>query len=98
LSGQKVRPAVCLSEPLGSYKHVVLAFITSLVPSTLESSDIRLLPTNPQFEQTGLRVPSTIRLHRVIAVTKRLILRELGILPVDLQSVVQDQLRKIFSL
>jgi mRNA interferase MazF len=26
LSGLKVRPAVCLTEPLGRYKHLVLAF------------------------------------------------------------------------
>jgi len=29
LSSNKVRPAVCLTEPLGSHRHVVVAFITS---------------------------------------------------------------------
>ena len=31
LSGSKVRPAVCLTEPVGSHRHVVLAFVTSQV-------------------------------------------------------------------
>lgn len=35
LSGTKVRPAVCLTEPLGRHRHVVLAFITSQVPEKL---------------------------------------------------------------
>jgi len=27
-SGTKVRPAVCLTEPIGTHRHVILAFIT----------------------------------------------------------------------
>jgi mRNA interferase MazF len=36
LSGAKVRPAICLTEPIGPYRHVVLAFITSKVVDKLE--------------------------------------------------------------
>lgn len=32
LTGSKVRPAICLTEAAGPYRHVVLAFITSVVP------------------------------------------------------------------
>jgi hypothetical protein len=39
LSASKVRPAVCLSDPIGPHKHVILAFITSRLP-------IELLRTN----------------------------------------------------
>ena len=42
LSGQKVRPAVCLTGAVGSHRHVVLAFITSTVPQPLEPTDIPL--------------------------------------------------------
>jgi mRNA interferase MazF len=34
-SATKVRPAVCLTEPLGIYRHIILAFITSQVPPDL---------------------------------------------------------------
>ena len=29
LSGSKVRPAVCLTDPIGPHRHVVLAFVSS---------------------------------------------------------------------
>ena len=64
LSGQKVRPAVCLTNAVGTHRHVVIAFITSTVPTMLEPTDILLPPGTPDFAATGLRVRSTLRLHR----------------------------------
>ena len=31
LTSAKLRPAVCLTDPIGSHRHVVLAFITKLI-------------------------------------------------------------------
>lgn len=31
-SGAKVRPAVCLTDPVGTHRHVILFFISSRVP------------------------------------------------------------------
>lgn len=56
----KVRPAVCLTEPVGPYEHVVLAFITSRTPSTPLESDLVMSADHPDFPATGLRVSSTI--------------------------------------
>ena len=36
LSATKVRPAVCLTEPIGPHRHVILAFIQALVGRALE--------------------------------------------------------------
>jgi mRNA interferase MazF len=44
LTGRKVRPAVCLTNPVGPHRHVVLAFISSVVPPTLEPADLLLEP------------------------------------------------------
>ena len=35
-SGTKVRPAVCLTDPIGIHHHVILAFISSRMPSSLK--------------------------------------------------------------
>ena len=35
LSSAKVRPAVCLTEEIGPHHQVIIAFITSQVPSNL---------------------------------------------------------------
>jgi mRNA interferase MazF len=40
LTGAKVRPAVCLTEPIGPHQHVVLAFITSRVSSDPLPTDL----------------------------------------------------------
>lgn len=42
LSSSKVRPAVCLTEPIGQHRHVVLAFISSQIPADLFESDVLL--------------------------------------------------------
>ncbi len=41
-SAAKVRPAVCLPEPVGWHRHVILAFITSRIPSDLTGTDVVL--------------------------------------------------------
>ena len=76
LSTSKVRPAVCLTEPTGPQRHVVLAFITA--PNKLLDSDVLLSEQTPAFPATGLRLSSTIRLHRLLTISTSLIQRELG--------------------
>lgn len=80
LSGTKVRPAVCLTDLIGPYGHVVLAFLTSQVLPHPERTDLVLDSSQPDFAATGLRVSSTLRLHRLVTATSSLILRELGVL------------------
>ena len=98
LSGAKVRPAVCLTNPVGPHHHVILAFITSRVPTDLTETDIVLDASDPGLDSTGLRVPSTLRLHRVMTVSTSLILRELGELPRHVRTLVAAKLRDLFGL
>ena len=53
LSAAKVRPAVCLTNPLSAHRHVILAFITSRIPSSLANSDIVLNSNDTDFSTTG---------------------------------------------
>ena len=39
LSVAKMRPAVCLTEPIGPHNHIVLAFITSQIPPDILETD-----------------------------------------------------------
>ena len=39
LSAAKVRPAVCLTDPIGPYRHIILAFLTSQIPADLLATD-----------------------------------------------------------
>ena len=97
LSGTKVRPAVCLTDPIGPHNHIVLAFITSRVPSPLLTTDLVLDVANPDFSTTGLRMTSTLQLHRLMTATTSLLVRELGTLSSKLQSQVQERLYQLFA-
>ena len=98
LSSSKVRPAVCLTEPIGPYRHVILAFITSRVSDQPLATDLVLDSNDPDFTSTGLRVSSTLRLHRLMTATTTLIRRELGRLSPRLQAQSNSRLQKLFGL
>ncbi len=98
LTAQKVRPAVCLTNPVGTHHHVVLAFITSKIPNDLLETDVVLDSSHADFNATGLRVSSTLRLHRLMTVTTALIKRELGELSPEMRAEVVSKLRKLFGL
>ena len=98
LSATKVRAAVCLTDPIGPHRHVVLAFVTSQAPSTPLETDVPIDAGGPEFPLTGLRLSSVLRLHRLMTVTSSVIQRELGELPGGLQAEVGSKLRKLFGL
>ncbi len=98
LSTSKVRPAVCLTDPIGPHKHVILAFITSKAPDNPARTDLIIDASAPDFSMTGLKVTSTIRLHRLMTVTTALILRQLGELSPEMGSQIKERLATLFDL
>ena len=98
LTSLKVRPAVCLTEAIGRYRHVVLAFITSRIPEYFLDSDILIASDAKNFEKTGLRVSSTLRLNRMMTVSASIIRRELGALTKSQQDEVKRKLNILFDL
>jgi len=97
-SGSKIRPAVCLTDPIGPHRHVVFAFITSRVSGVPLASDLVLAAEAPDFSYTGLRVSSTLQLHRLLTATPNLVRRELGLLPPRVQAELQSRLRALFGV
>jgi len=98
LSSTKVRPAVCLTDPIGPHRHVVLAFISSQPPVELLETDLPLDSSQNDFPSTGLRVFSVLRLHRLMTASTSLFQRELGELSPRMQSEVKIRLSKLFDL
>lgn len=98
LSATKVRPALCLTNTISHYDHVVIAFITSQISKATEKSDLPLLQTDTDFSQTGLKIDSAIRLHRLVTVPMTLIKRQLGTLAVSYQTELDEKIRDLFEL
>jgi len=97
LLANKLRPAACLTHPLGSRRHVILAYITSRLPTNLLETDIVLEASHPDFAASGLRVPSTIRLHQLVTVSTVVVQRELGELSLDTQAQIAEKLCNLLS-
>lgn len=98
LSTTKVRPAACLTDPIGEYRYVVLAFITSRIPADIMGTDLILDKNEADFAVSGLQVSSTLRLHRLMTVATALIRRELGELSPRMIKRVEEKLRLLFRL
>lgn len=98
LTANKVRPAVCLTDEIKPHDHIVLAFITSRVSANAAATDFVINKSDADFATTGLKVSSTIRLHRLMTVAKSIIRRELGELSATQQREIENRLRKLFDL
>jgi mRNA interferase MazF len=98
LSATKLRPAVCLTEPIGANRHIIVAFITSTEILDLLPTDIALPANHPDFAATGLRVNSVLRLHRLMTISTKIIQRELGRLSPTLEQEVAGKLGVLFNL
>ena len=98
LTAEKVRPALCLTDPIGPHRHLIMAFISSQMPTSVSATDIVLDSRQKDFAATGLRVPSVLRLHRRVKLTSALIQRELGQLSPRLQHDVNRKLAALFGL
>ena len=98
LSGKKVRPAVCLTNEIGPYGHVILAFITSRIPDTILDTDLIIESDYTDFALVGLRVSSTLQLHRLMTLSRSMLLRELGVLSPLMIQKVEKKLFRLFEL
>ena len=93
-SETKVRPAVCLTEKIGKHKHIVIAFVTSQVPKDKNETDVTLTKN----EETGLKVDSVLRLHRLTTIPFELIKRQLGDIPSVKRKEIQHKLGLLFGI
>lgn len=94
LSATKVRPAVCLTDPIGPHRHIILAFVSSRMPNEFLDTDVVLDSQQADFTTTGLRVSSILRLHRLMTVSVRFIHRELG----ELSPRMQTEVTRLWTL
>ena len=97
-AGMKLRPVLLLTGPLGSVPEVLVAYISSIVPSTLLPSDILLDPAAAEHASTNLKTVSVLRLHKLATIHTRNVVRHLGVLSPAAASEVDGKLRRLLSL
>ncbi|HIK18385.1 MAG TPA: type II toxin-antitoxin system PemK/MazF family toxin [Leptolyngbyaceae cyanobacterium M33_DOE_097] len=97
LSQTKLRPAIVLwADPNG--QDVTLCFVTSQDVSQIYPGEFVLDPVDPEFQQTGLKVISKVRVTRIVTLERRLLARRLGKLSAKQLKQLDDALVQAFQL
>jgi mRNA interferase MazF len=97
-AGRKLRPVLLLTGPLGSVPEVLVAYISSVIPSILLPSDIVFDPAAAEHASTNLKTTSVLRLHKLATIHARSVVRRLGVLSAVSASEVDSKLRKLLNL
>jgi len=97
LSGDKRRPALVIASQASS-NDALLAFISSVIPQNPTAYEIVLASSAPDFQQTGLKVSSVLRLNKLATIERNLITRQLGQLAIGRLSEVDDVLIKALGI
>ena len=95
LTAAKLRPALVIYE---GEKDVVMAFISSKIPSELSEVDILITKDHTSFTKAGLKVDSVIKLDKIATVLKDLIVGELGEVDEKLKQEVNQKLKRIMVI
>ncbi|MBI5306309.1 type II toxin-antitoxin system PemK/MazF family toxin [Candidatus Wolfebacteria bacterium] len=91
----KLRPAVVLI-PENDYGDVCLCFITSKI---LREKDSIIIDENDNnFQRTGLKVDSTIRVGKIVTLEKKIIVGKIGSIPITHIKTLNKILKEIFYL
>ncbi len=94
LTGNKVRPAVVISDSARIGADVVLAFISSVFDSSkLLVTDELLQKTDADFELTGLKKNSIFKMDKLATVDSSIILGEIGETSLILQAKLYAKLK-----
>ncbi|NJE01703.1 type II toxin-antitoxin system PemK/MazF family toxin [Thermococcus sp. JdF3] len=92
LKGTKLRPALVLFEGTND---VTLVFISSRIERYNPKTDVLIEQSHPEFQLTGLKVSSFIRLTKIATVQKDILPGELG----EIGPLIKKEInRKVCSL
>ena len=97
-AGMKLRPVLLLTGPVGSVPEVLVAYISSIIPSVLLPSDILLEPAAAEHTSTNLKTTSVLRLHKLATIHARSVVRRLGVLSPGTAAEVDGKLRTFLGL
>jgi mRNA interferase MazF len=95
LTAAKLRPALVIYE---GNQDVILAFISSKIPSELSEVDVLITKNRSGFRNAGLKVDSVIKLDKIATVLKDLIVGEIGEINEELRKEVNQKLKKILEI
>ena len=96
LSSAKQRPALVISADAfnSTRDDVLVAAITSQIPATLAADEF-MIPAG-ELAACGLPKPSVLRLSKLVALHRQLVIKRIGALPAPTLAQVMTELRQLF--
>jgi len=80
LTSMKVRPTIVISSDLlnRSSQDIIVSFISSVIPSQIESTDFLITSSESDFQITGLKKDSVFKMAKIVTLSKNLVQRKIG--------------------
>ena len=94
VAGMKLRPVLLLTGQVGSVPEVLVAYISSIMPTQLLPSDLVIDPSKPEFRPTHLKTMSALRLHKLATLHCSSLARHLGVIDSATSTAVANKLRR----
>ena len=98
LKTRKFRPVLCLTEPQGKHKELLLAYISTNIAGNKMPRDLVIWKNDKDLAMTGLKESSVIKLNKLLTLPKAMILGQLGKLSPAQIKKVQAKLKKLLDL
>lgn len=98
LSATKRRPAVIVSKVDPVDPDVIVAFISSVLPTKASPSDFILSDSDPAFGQTGLKRTSVFKMDKLATLDKSIFSGELGNITPAIFDELKNRLRVVLDL
>lgn len=96
--GMKLRPVVILAGPVGPSAEVLVAYVSSVIPTSPLPTDIQLDPANAAHAMCGLKSQSVIRLHKLATIHSIRVRRFLGTASPELLGEIKILLMQLLQL
>ena len=96
--GMKIRPVLLLTTEVGAVPEILVAYISSVIPTRILPSDLILDPAVSEFRSTNLKVPSALRLHKLATLYCSSLARYLGVVDNQTWSVAASKLKNLLKL
>jgi len=103
LSTSKRRPAIVISKKVSKKGDVIVAFITTVIPNNLEETDLLFDENFEDFNISGLKKMSLIKLDKIATINKIIITGEIGLMnkktinEIDEKLMIALDLKKIMT-
>lgn len=98
LSNFKIRPALVVSSS-DLKEDIIVAFITSVIPGTLNKTDFKIIKSESHFEGSGLKKDSVVKCDKISTLSKSIVLGGIGELSIEtMNTEINCRLKTALSL